>query len=78
MIKKKTEGLKIALPNGSLEEGTMRLFEEANLKIKKDLRKHDAFVDGPLILRVTFMRPQHIPALVERGVCCGRSEKHTS
>src|SRR3989338_9474313 len=68
MIKKKTEGLKIALPNGSLEEGTMRLFEEANLKIKKDLRKHDAFVDGPLILRVTFMRPQHIPALVERGV----------
>lgn len=64
----KSVGLKIALPNGSLEEGTIRLFEEANLKIKKDPRKHDARIDDLLISLATFMRPQHIPSLVERGV----------
>lgn len=69
--KQKSEGLKIALPNGSLEDGTLRLFEEANLKIRKDSRKHDAFVDSPLISHITFMRPQHIPKLVERGAYDG-------
>ncbi len=63
----KSEGLKIVLPNGSLEEGTLRLFKEAGLRIQKDSRKHAAFVDSPLISRITFMRPQHIPLLVERG-----------
>lgn len=63
----KSEGLRVALPNGSLEEGTVRLFEEAGLKIRKDPRKHGATVDSPLISRVTFMRPQHIPKLVENG-----------
>ncbi|HBV01224.1 MAG TPA: ATP phosphoribosyltransferase [Candidatus Taylorbacteria bacterium] len=81
----KSVGLRIALPNGSLEEGTLRLFEEANLKIWKDSRKHVALIYSPLILRVTFMRPQHIPALVERGVydvgicgsdCIEESETH--
>lgn len=64
---KKSDGLKIALPNGSLEEGVMRLFEEANLKIGKDPRRHDVVVDSPFISRITFMRPQHIPKLVESG-----------
>ena len=62
-----SEGLNIALPNGSLGEGTLRLFEEANLKIHKDPRRHDAHVDDPLISCITFMRPQHIPKLVEKG-----------
>ena len=67
MRKQKSVGLKIALPNGSLEEGTMRLFEEANLKIFKDSRRHDAFIDDQLFSLVTFMRPQHIPRLVANG-----------
>ncbi len=64
----KSEGLNIALPNGSLEEGTMRLFEEAGFPIKRDPRKHDAFVDSPLIERVKWMRPQIMPRLVKNGV----------
>ena len=67
MKTKKSIGLKIALPNGSLEEGTTRLFEQANLKIFKDPRKHDAFIDDLLFFLVTFMRPQHIPRLVANG-----------
>ncbi len=63
----KVTGLKLALSNGSLRGGTTLLFGEANLKIWEDLRKHDAWIDDPLIERVTFMRPQHIPDLVSSG-----------
>lgn len=59
--------LKIALPNGSLEEGTMRLFEEANLKVIRPPRRHEARIDDLRISLVTIMRPQHIPRLVEQG-----------
>jgi len=68
MSKKQKSGLKIALPNGSLEEGTLRLFDEAGLKIRKNPRTHAATVESPLMSSVTFMRPQHIPSLVARGV----------
>lgn len=64
---KKTDGLKIALPNGSLEEGTLRLFEDAGLRGRKSSRKHSAPVDGQLISEARFMRPQHIPDLVASG-----------
>lgn len=67
MTKKKLDGLKIALPNGSLEEGTLRLFEDANLRIKKSPRRHVAHVDGTLISEAKFVRPQHIPDIVEGG-----------
>lgn len=63
----KSNGLKIALPNGSLKEGTLRLFEEADLQIKRDGRSHSARIISTLFSRVTFMRPQHIPKLVENG-----------
>ena len=59
--------LSIALPNGSLEEGTLKLFEEANLKVLRAPRQHGAKIDDPRISRVTLMRPQHIPRLVEQG-----------
>lgn len=81
----KSIGLKIALPNGSLEEGTIKLFEKANLPIRKDSRKHAARIDSPPVSKVTFMRPQHIPTLVERGMydvgicgsdCIEESEAH--
>ncbi|TSC57288.1 MAG: ATP phosphoribosyltransferase [Parcubacteria group bacterium Greene0416_79] len=63
----KSVGLKVALPNGSLEEGTLSLFEEANLNICKSQRRHAARIDNPLISQATFMRPQHIPRLVAQG-----------
>ena len=71
---KNTNGLKIALPNGSLEANTRKLFADAGLAIVGESRKHDARVNDPLISRVTFMRPQHIPKLVgnrtfDAGVC---------
>jgi len=59
--------LSIALPNGSLEDGTLKLFEEANLKVLRAPRQHGAKIDDPRISRVTIMRPQHIPRLVEQG-----------
>ena len=59
--------LSIALPNGSLEDGALKLFEEANLKVLRAPRRHGAKIDDPRISRVTIMRPQHIPRLVEQG-----------
>lgn len=68
--------LKIALPNGSLEQETMQLFEDANLKVLRELRQHDAKIIHPDISQVTIMRPQHIPNLVadgtyDIGICGG-------
>lgn len=64
----KSVGLNIALPNGSLEENVMRLFEEVYLQIKRDERSQSARILSRLFSRVTFMRPQHMPKLVESGV----------
>ena len=63
----KTDGLKIALPNGSLEDGTTRLFREATLEIEKDSRRHEVRINSPLISQGAIMRPQHTPLLVEKG-----------
>ena len=63
----KSEGLNIALSNGSLEENIRKIFEEAYLRIEKDSRNHTARIRSSLFSRVTFMRPQHIPKLVENG-----------
>ena len=59
--------LSIALPNGSLEEGTLKLFEEANLKVLPRSPPAWRQIEDPRISRVTLMRPQHIPRLVEQG-----------
>jgi ATP phosphoribosyltransferase len=59
--------LSLALPNGSLEDGALKLFEEANLKVLRAPRQHGAKIEDPRISRVTIMRPQHIPRLVEQG-----------
>ncbi|MDO8620483.1 MAG: ATP phosphoribosyltransferase [bacterium] len=55
------------LPNGSLEEGTVKLFEDAYMPILRSPRQHDALVESPLVSEVTFARPQHAPRLVEKG-----------
>lgn len=67
MTETKPDGLKIALPNGSLEEGTLRLFKDANLEIRKSPRRHIARVDGGLIDVAKFVRPQIAPDLVANG-----------
>lgn len=54
--------MKIALSNGSLEEAIRKLFEDANLKIPKDSRKHEACIDSSLFANpiwINFVRPQH-------------------
>ena len=55
------------LPNGSLEEGTVRLFEESHMPIFRKPRQHHAVVGSQLVSEVTFARPQHAPPLVEKG-----------
>lgn len=74
MKKTKSDGLKIALPNGSLEEGTIRLFGDANLGITKSSRAQNARIDGGFIREAKFVRPQIVPDLVasgayELGIC---------
>lgn len=63
----KSDGLNIALPTGSLEENVTRLFEEAYLRIRREARSQLARILSDLFSRVTFMRPQHMPKLVESG-----------
>ncbi|MEK9180841.1 MAG: ATP phosphoribosyltransferase [Patescibacteria group bacterium] len=60
--------LKIALPSGSLEEQTLRLFKEADLEVIRGLRQQKGVLDhGNFKAEITIMRPQIIPKLVERG-----------
>lgn len=56
------------LPNGSLEEGTLKLFEDSGSKVLRVSRRHEALVQGPYVSRVKLARPFIIPRLVERGI----------
>lgn len=59
--------LKIALPKGSLEEQTAKLFKEADLEIKKESRGYNPKIDDPRIGKVKILRPQEIPTYVMEG-----------
>jgi len=59
--------LKIALPKGSLENQTLRLFEEADLKVRKESRGYNPKIDDPRIGKVKILRPQEIPTYVTEG-----------
>ncbi len=59
--------LKIALPKGSLEEQTLRLFEEADLGVKKETRGYNPKIDDPRIGKIKILRPQEIPTYVAEG-----------
>ncbi len=59
--------LRIALPKGSLEEQTSRLFAEADLAIERRSRTYACRVDDPRIDEVRFLRPQEIPVFVGEG-----------
>jgi ATP phosphoribosyltransferase len=56
------------LPKGSLEENTLRLFEEADLPVRRGTeRDYDASIADPRIGKVKILRPQEIPIYVDRG-----------
>lgn len=61
--------LKLVLPKGSLEKATLELFEEADLKIKRDSTvSYKATIDDPRIDSVRILRPQEIPHYVAEGL----------
>ncbi|MFQ5574502.1 MAG: ATP phosphoribosyltransferase [Terriglobia bacterium] len=59
--------LKLALPKGSLEEQTLRLFEQADLPVKKEFRGYNPIITDPRISQVKILRPQEIPKYIEEG-----------
>lgn len=61
--------LKLVLPSGSLQQGTLDLFAAAELSISMhDSRSYDANVDDYRISSVRWMRPQEIPMYVSQGI----------
>lgn len=60
--------LRLAIPKGSLEEGTFKIFEQANLPIKRDNeRGYNLFIDDPRISEAIMLRPQEIPKYIEES-----------
>lgn len=60
--------LRIAIPKGSLEEGTFKLFEQAGLPIIRiDSRSYTLRIDDPRIEEALLLRPQEIAKYVADG-----------
>ncbi len=61
--------LKLVLPKGSLEQATMKLFEDADLGvIRSSSVAYRARIDDPRIDEVRILRPQEIPVYVADGL----------
>jgi ATP phosphoribosyltransferase len=61
--------LKLVIPKGSLEEQTLRLFEAADLRVRRGTtRDYHGTVDDDRIDRVSILRPQEIPIYVQDGL----------
>ena len=61
--------LKLVLPKGSLEAQTLRLFEEADLHVRRGSdRDYHGSIDDERIERVSLLRPQEIPTYVQDGL----------
>ncbi|MEZ0234310.1 MAG: ATP phosphoribosyltransferase, partial [Actinomycetota bacterium] len=61
--------LKLVIPKGSLEEQTLRLFEAADLTVRRSSsRDYHGSVDDDRIERVSVLRPQEIPTYVAEGL----------
>ena len=61
--------LRLVLPKGSLEEQTLRLFEAADLRVRRgSTRDYHGTVDDDRIERVSILRPQEIPLYVQDGL----------
>jgi ATP phosphoribosyltransferase len=59
--------LSLALPKGSLQEQTYKLFEDANLKLSRPDRGYNPTINDPRIDRIKILRPQEIPVYVASG-----------
>jgi ATP phosphoribosyltransferase len=61
--------LKLVIPKGSLEEQTLRLFEAADLQVRRgSTRDYHGTIDDDRIERVSVLRPQEIPIYVQDGL----------
>jgi ATP phosphoribosyltransferase len=61
--------LKLVIPKGSLERQTLRLFEEADLRVRRGSdRDYHGTIDDERIERVSLLRPQEIPLYVQDGL----------
>ena len=60
--------LRIAIPKGSLEEGTFSLFKQADLPIiRRGDRDYNLSIKDPRISETMMLRPQEIAGYVEEG-----------
>ncbi|HEX9376951.1 MAG TPA: ATP phosphoribosyltransferase [Actinomycetota bacterium] len=60
--------LKFVIPKGSLEEQTLLLLERADLRVRRgSSRDYHGRIEDERIERVSLLRPQEIPRLVEDG-----------
>jgi ATP phosphoribosyltransferase len=61
--------LRLVIPKGSLEAQTLRLFEEADLRVRRGSeRDYHGTIDDERIERVSLLRPQEIPTYVQDGL----------
>ena len=61
--------LRLVLPKGSLESGTLKLFEDADLAVTRATDvDYKATIDDPRIDEVRILRPQEIPLYVADGM----------
>jgi ATP phosphoribosyltransferase len=61
--------LRLVIPKGSLEQQTLRLLEEADLRVRRGSdRDYHGTIDDDRIDRVSLLRPQEIPAYVQDGL----------
>lgn len=61
--------LRLVLPKGSLEQQTLRLLEEADLRVRRGSdRDYHGTIDDERIDRVSLLRPQEIPLYVQDGL----------
>ena len=61
--------LRLVLPKGSLETQTLRLFEDADLRVRRGSeRDYHGSIDDERIDRVSILRPQEIPLYVQDGL----------
>jgi ATP phosphoribosyltransferase len=61
--------LRLVLPKGSLEQQTLRLFEDADLRVRRGSdRDYHGTIDDERIDRVSLLRPQEIPLYVQDGL----------
>src|ERR1041384_1530704 len=61
--------LTLVIPKGSLEAQTLRLFEEADLRVRRSSeRDYHGTIDDDRIERVSILRPQEIPLYVQDGL----------